>query len=293
MLEVDQLVAGYGLGSGGRDSSNTGSDRLAPGLGTAAGTARRLVLRGVTFSLPAGCVLALIGPNGAGKSTLIRVVSGALPAAAGCIRVGGRDLDRLNPKERASRLAVVPQARNLPPAFTVWETVLLGRTPHLNWLGQTSAFDESLAVQAMQRTDTLGLADRRMGELSGGEQQRVLLARALVQSLPGTQPVSKTSALLLLDEPAAHLDLHYQVSLLDLVRDLAHQDGYAVLLALHDLNLVARYADQVALLVEGELRASGHPDEVLQPDLLSRAFQIALQVTPAGRDGRKWIMPEG
>jgi len=280
MLDVDQLVAGYGPRSG---------------VGAAAVSQRRLVLRGVSFSLPAGCMLALIGPNGAGKSTLIRVVSGALPAAGGCVRIDGRDLASLNARERASRLAVVPQARNLPAAFTVWETVLLGRTPHLNWLGQTSAHDEDLSIQAMQRTDTLGLADRRMGELSGGEQQRVLLARALAQSSAGLQSESRTQArsLLLLDEPAAHLDLHYQVSLLDLVRDLAHQDGYAVLLALHDLNLVARYADRVALLEEGELIASGTPDKILEPGLLSRIFHVPLQVLTVGPDGRKWIMPDG
>jgi len=285
ILEVDSLVAGYGLDS----------DGLGAGVRASTRNHQRLVLRGITFSLTSGSVLGLIGPNGAGKSTLIRVISGALPAAGGHVRVGGRDLASLTSRERASCLAVVPQARNLPAAFTVWETVLLGRTPHLNWLGQTSDHDEALAVEAMQRTDTLGLADRRMGELSGGEQQRVLLARALAQSSPGSQPEPQPRAcsLLLLDEPAAHLDLHYQVSLLDLVRDLAHQDGYAVLLALHDLNLVARYADRVALLEQGELKAIGAPDKVLEPVLLSRTFQVALQVYPAGPGGRKWIMPEG
>jgi iron complex transport system ATP-binding protein len=278
ILEVDRLVAGYGVGLGAGGQANG-----------------RLVLRGVTFSLEAGCVLAMIGPNGAGKSTLIRVISGTLPAAEGSVRIEGHDLASLRPRERASRLAVVPQARNLPPAFTVWETVLLGRTPHLNWLGQTSTQDEQLAVQAMQRTDTLGLTDRRMGELSGGEQQRVLLARALAQSWPVRRPgvAAQTGSLLLLDEPAAHLDLHYQVSLLDLVRDLAREDGYAVLLALHDLNLVARYADRVALLDHGEFLACGAPDEVLETDLLSRTFQVPLQVHRIGSNGRRWIVPEG
>jgi ABC-type hemin transport system ATPase subunit len=139
-------------------------------------------------------------------------------------------------------MAVVPQANNLPAAFTAWETVLLGRTPHLNWLGQTSPQDDERVRRAMQRTSTLEFTNRQIGELSGGEQQRVAIARALAQAAP----------LLLLDEPTAHLDLQYQVSLLDLVVDLAHRDGYAVLLVLHDLNLVSRYADRVALLVRGE-----------------------------------------
>ncbi len=241
----------------------------------------RSILRKIDLDLPAGKVLALIGPNGTGKSTLIRTVSGVIPACSGKIWVGGQALDTLNTAQRARLLAVVPQARNLPPAFTVWDTVMLGRTPHLNWLGQTSAQDETRARQAMQRTDTLCLADRRVGELSGGEQQRVLLARALAQSAP----------LLILDEPTAHLDLQYQVSLLELVRDLAQQDGYAVLIALHDLNLVARYADWVALLVQGEVQAQGQPSEVLNSEQLSKAYHTPLQVWPSGPGGWLFVVP--
>src|SRR5512141_1608463 len=129
----------------------------------------RQVLRSVSFDLPAGCILAVIGPNGAGKTTLIRALSGIVRPQSGQIQVDGRDLDLLSAPERARRMAVVPQARNLPPAFSAWETVLLGRTPHLNWLGQTSAHDEAIARQAMERTSTTALAERPVGELSGGE----------------------------------------------------------------------------------------------------------------------------
>ncbi|MCL4559475.1 MAG: ABC transporter ATP-binding protein, partial [Chloroflexi bacterium] len=223
-----------------------------------------------------------IGPNGAGKTTLIRAISGLIPIQAGRVAADGRDLGQLSPSERARILAVVPQARNLPPYFTAWDTVMLGRTPHLNWLGQISPQDEERARQAMQRTDTYALAGRRVGELSGGEQQRLLLARALTQGAP----------ILLLDEPTAHLDLKYQVTLLDLVRDLAHQDGLAVLMALHDLNLVRRCADQVALLVGGELQAMGTPEEVLEPELLSRAYHLPLVAIPMGSHGRSIIVPE-
>jgi iron complex transport system ATP-binding protein len=178
-------------------------------------------------------------------------------------------------------MAVVPQARQLPPAFGVWETVLLGRTAHLNWLGQTSAHDEELARRAMQRTNILDLAERRIDELSGGEQQRVLLARALAQAAP----------LLLLDEPTAHLDFQYQFSLLDQLRGLARQDGLGILVVLHDLNLVARYADRVALLVDGQLHALGTPEEVLVSPLLSQAYHVPLQVLRPEGSGLTFIGP--
>lgn len=232
----------------------------------------KAVLRAVSFDLQEGEILAVIGPNGAGKTTLVRTLTGILPlppdGGNGRVRAGGQDLAILSPAERARLMAVVPQARQLPPAFSVWETVLIGRTAHLNWLGQTSEHDEQLARKAMERTSTLHLAQRRIDELSGGEQQRVLLARALAQNAP----------LLLLDEPTSHLDFKYQFSLLEQLRQLSRQDHLGILLVLHDLNLVARYADRVALLVDGQLHALGAPDEVLSAPLLSQAYGVPLQV---------------
>ncbi len=228
----------------------------------------RRVLHDVALDVQSGEVLALIGPNGAGKSTLIRAVSGVIPIQSGRIRTNGDDFDALSPMQRARYIATVPQAVSLPPAFTVWETVLLGRTPYLNFLGQPSTKDEDLARRALDRVSALTLAERRVGELSGGEQQRVLLARALCQSTP----------ILLLDEPTAHLDLQYQVGLLELVRELAHNDHLAVLLALHDLNLAARYADRIALMVGGEIKASGKPEQVLRPDLIEAAYCLPVEV---------------
>lgn len=230
----------------------------------------RLVLHKVSLEVRSGEVMALIGPNGAGKSTLVRAVSGVIPLLGGKIRTNGDDLAALPPMQRARYLAVVPQAVSLPPAFTVWETVLMGRTPYLNFLGQASASDEERVRHALERVAALDLAERRVGELSGGEQQRVLLARALAQSTP----------ILLLDEPTAHLDLQYQVNLMETVRQLAHCDGLAVLIALHDLNLAARYADRVALLVAGEIKAVGTPRQVLTPDLISAAYHLPVSVIP-------------
>jgi len=247
----------------------------------------RTALEDVSFRLEPGTVLGVIGPNGAGKSTLVRALSGVVRPKRGRIVIAGRELGELSPLERARQMAVVPQARQLPPAFTAWEMVLLGRTPHLNWLGQTSGGDEAAARQAMERTQTLHLAERQIGELSGGEQQRLLLARALAQGAP----------LLLLDEPTTHLDLQHQLSMLEQVADLAHtrRNGtppqHAAVIVLHDLNLVARYADRVALIVAGRLRAFGEPAAVLVPRTLSEAYQVALQVLPDGPGGYPVIVP--
>lgn len=227
----------------------------------------RQILHDISLNVQSGEVLALIGPNGAGKSTLIRAASGVIPYS-GHVRTNGDDFAALSTLQRARYIATVPQAVAMPPAFTVWETVLLGRTPYLGFLGQPSPRDEEIAREALQRVSALHFAERRIGELSGGEQQRILLARALCQSTP----------VLLLDEPTAHLDLQYQVSLLELVRELAHKDNLAVLVALHDLNLAAHYADRIALMVAGTLKALGTPEEVLKPELIADAYCLPVQV---------------
>lgn len=255
MLEVDSLRAAYG---------------------------QRPVLKDITFSLSPGKILGLIGPNGAGKTSLFRALSGVLPVTAGTVRIDGRDVTRLKPELRARCVAVVPQARSLPPAFTGWELALLGRTPHLNWLGSVTQTDVNRTRQALERAQAADLADRQIGQLSGGEQQRLLLARALAQEAP----------LLLLDEPTTHLDLYYQIELLDSVQELVRSEGFSVVVALHDLNLVSRYADQVALLVDGRLRAVGAPSEVLQPDVLAPAYKLPFQILDGSASGHPVILPK-
>jgi ABC-type cobalamin/Fe3+-siderophores transport system ATPase subunit len=241
----------------------------------------RLILDDISIDTPTGSILGIIGPNGAGKTTLIRALSGVIPLSRGRVEVAGCDLGVMKPPERARQVAVVPQARNLPPAFTGWDLVILGRTPHLNWMGRVSNHDEERVRQALVRARAMDLAARRVGELSGGEQQRLLLARALAQEAP----------LLLLDEPTTHLDLQYQIGLMDEVQNLVQKDGLTVVVALHDLNLVSRYADQVALLVDGRLAALGTPNEVLEPELLGRVYHLPLQVLRNTASGRPVILP--
>lgn len=242
----------------------------------------RPVLKNITFGMQKGEILALVGPNGSGKSTLIRALSGILPVSSGTIRLSGRLMSGFGPAERARQIAVVPQGIQLPPAFTALETVLFGRTPYLNFLGQLSADDERIARDSLERVDTLSLAERRVGELSGGEQQRVLLARALAQCTP----------ILLLDEPTSHLDLQHQMTLMELVYKLARECELTVLVALHDLNLAARYAERIALLENGELRFIGTPAEILTEETLSRVYGWPVQVVKHPFNGTPLVLPK-
>jgi iron complex transport system ATP-binding protein len=247
------------------------------------------ILQKINLSVEEGSILGVIGPNGAGKTTLLRAVSGTIPLAEGQIQFRGRDLTHLNVLDRARMIAVVPQARRLPGAFTCIETVMMGRTPHLNWLGHFDERDRKLALEAMRQTGTLDMADRLIGELSGGEQQRVLLARSLAQTAP----------ILLLDEPTTHLDLQYQLNLLGLVRDLVRNGGLdgkdgalTVLMTLHDLNLVGHFADQVAVIVHGKIESTGTPQDVLTTDTLSSAFNVPLRSIPLdGIEKSPYIVP--
>ena len=238
-----------------------------------AGYNSRIVLRDVTLRAEGGAVLGIVGANGAGKSTLLRVISGTVPARAGSVQLCAakkiHDLLRISTRERAQHVAVVPQGARLPDAFTAIEVVLLGRTPYLPLLARESKNDQRIAEWAMTQTDTLAFMDQRVGELSGGEQQRVLLARALAQE----------PQVLLLDEATAHLDFKHQAELLGRVRRLARERGIVVVAALHDLNLAALYADRLALMQQGRIIAQGLVAEVLTPALLERAYDVPVVVT--------------
>ncbi len=244
---------------------------------------QRNVLNDLNLSIASGEIFAIIGPNGVGKSTLIRAISGVHPVRSGSICVVGQDLTQLTPIQRARYMAVVPQARELPGAYTVYQVVLLGRTPYLNWLGQPSKSDHEFVFRALEDTQTTELVERKIGELSGGEQQRVLLARALAQDTP----------ILLLDEPTTHLDLEHQSSLLNLISRLAREKNLTILMALHDLNLAAQYASRVGLLLKGKLQAIGSPSEVLTPDNLSSAYNVPVKVIPHPDYGSPLIIPDG
>ena len=243
----------------------------------------RKILNEINLEVKPGEVLAVIGPNGSGKSTLIRVSSGILSPKKGSVTVGEVNVHSLSADKRARLISVVPQAVKLPDSFSVYETVLMGRTPYVGWLGNENEPDRQASTGAMERTNTINLVDRYIGELSGGEQQRVLIARALAQAAP----------VMLMDEPTAHLDLKHQSSIMGLIQSLAHHDGLAVLIVLHDLNLASLYADQVALLVAGEIFAFGTPNEVLNAETLTDAYGVRVNVVNHPIYGSPLVLPDG
>jgi iron complex transport system ATP-binding protein len=227
-----------------------------------------VVLKNISFQVKRGSMLAIIGPNGAGKSTLLRGINGLIPLHKGNVHLDGKNLANQSVIERARLMATVPQAASLPLSFRVKDLVMLGRTPYLNWLGQAAMVDEEISQEALQQTQTLALIDKMMGQISAGEQQRVLLARALAQTTP----------VLLMDEPTTHLDLKFQVELLRLTRNLTTQKGLMTLLVLHDLNLASRWSDQVMVLDQGHIAAIGSAREVLKEKLLSSVYQVPIRV---------------
>jgi len=224
-------------------------------------------VEGIDLDVAAGEVVGLLGPNGSGKSTLVRLISGVLAPQAGTIRIAGEALAALPRVEVARRLAVVPQEPRFDLPFSVLETVLLGRHPHLAGVAFESERDLDVARHALARCGAEALAERSIDELSAGERQRVVFARALAQEAP----------VLLLDEPASFLDLRFQVELFDRVRELAGA-GRAVLAVLHDLNLAAEYCDRVALLAGGRLQAVGGTAETLTYANLTRAYGTEVYV---------------
>ncbi len=224
------------------------------------------VLEGVDLRVDHGELVGLVGPNGAGKTTLLRTVNGLLTPDSGHVRIDGDRIDRLGSRATSRRVATVPQDSHLGFTFTVEEIVEMGRTPHrsrLDWTDATEAVADALAT-----TDIDHLRTRPVDEVSGGERQRVLVARALAQDTP----------VLLLDEPTASLDVNHQVRVFQLIRGLV-EDGRTALAAIHDLDLAARYCDRLALLADGCIRRVGTPWDVLDSADLGESFQTTAAVT--------------
>jgi len=236
------------------------------------------VLRDVTFGVAAGEWCALIGPNGAGKTTTLRAIAG-LVAHAGSVRIAGDDAAWLRRRERARRVAVVPQIPTTPHDMAVRDYVLLGRTPHAGYFGGTGASDDTATDRALERLELGGLAQRALGTLSGGERQRAVLARALAQE----------AQVILLDEPTSALDLAHQQHVLELVDRLRREDGLAVVAAMHDLSAVSLYAGRIHLLAGGALVASGDPRTLLCAKLLSDTYGTPVKVFE--HDGQLVVAP--
>jgi iron complex transport system ATP-binding protein len=240
-----------------------------------------LALDGIDLRASPGEVVGLVGPNGSGKSTLIKTLSGVLDGYSGSARVGGREVRELPRAELARRLAVVPQEPTFGFPFTALEVVLMGRHPHLAGLAFESERDLALAREALERCGVSHLARRAIQELSSGERQRVVFAKALAQQ-PGA---------LLLDEPASFLDIRHQVKLYEIVRERAHERGGTVLTVLHDLNLAAEYCDRIYLIREGRVEAEGPTAEVFTYANLTRVFETEVYVDTNSLTGKLLVVP--
>jgi iron complex transport system ATP-binding protein len=224
----------------------------------------------VSAAVAGGEWVGLIGPNGAGKTTLLRAVAGLLRCDGGTVTVGGQQAAALTPRRLARLIAYVPQRPQFPADMTATEYVLLGRTPHIGYFGVETAADRRVCAELLDRMALARMAGRSLRTMSGGELQRLVLARALAQQAP----------VLLLDEPTSALDLGRRVDALELIDQLRRERSLTVLAAVHDLTLAGQFADRLVLLARGRVAAAGAPGEVLRADLLSEHFGAGIQVLP-------------
>jgi iron complex transport system ATP-binding protein len=240
------------------------------GVGYRYPTSSRDVLSDITLEVVPGSLYSILGPNGSGKSTLLRLMLGELKASAGTVVFGGRSLPGWPRRAMAQQVAFVPQEEPLAFPLTVRQLVEMGRFPHVGVLGRFTPEDGVSVQRALEIAGIEGLADRSINTLSGGERQRARIARALAQE-PST---------LVLDEPTASLDLHYEMGTFELMRELASGSGFTVVVATHNLNLAARYSSQLLLLSGGRMQAMGSPAEVLTHDTLEQVYRWPVAVTP-------------
>src|SRR3989338_2084770 len=241
LLKVDNLCGGYG---------------------------KETVIRDVSFKIEEGGFLGIIGPNGSGKSTLLRLMSRVLIPQTGKIILEDTDIARIHLKGFCKKVAFVPQDTMINFSFNVWEITLLGRIPHLRRMQWEGKRDFSIAQNSLSLTDTLHLKDKPIDEVSAGERQRVIIAKALTQ-----EPI-----LMLLDEPTSHLDIGHQIQVLNLLKRLNRQNNMTIVVVLHDLNLASEYCQRIILLNEGKIFKEGEPQEVLTYQNIETVYKTVVVV---------------
>jgi iron complex transport system ATP-binding protein len=249
-------------------------------VGVSFAYASEAVIDDLSFDLRPGEILGVIGPNGSGKSTLMRLLSGVLEPVGGRVELFGRPLSAYRRRDVARAIAVVPQETAIEFPYSVTEVVLMGRSPHFGGFAFEGDRDVDIAHAAMRRTAVEHLARRSIHELSGGERQRVILARALAQEAP----------IMLLDEPAAFLDIRHEVEIYDLLRDL-QSEGKSIVTVLHDLNLAALYCDRVGLLHKGHFRSLGPPAEVITYAAITEVYETEVYVDRNDITGAVNVLP--
>lgn len=232
------------------------------------GYVEKEIIKQVSFSAKEGEFLGIIGPNGSGKTTLLRSITGLLKYWEGEVLYNGRNISKIPLREFAQNVAVLPQILNINFSFTVQQLVLMGRYPYLKKFQSINKKDLDIAKNSMSLTDISHLTERRVGELSGGEWQRVLIAQALTQE----------PKLLLLDEPTTHLDITHQIETLDLIKKLNKEKNLTIIVVLHDLNMASEYCEKIIMLENGEIYIEGTPEEVLTYKNIEEVYKTIVVV---------------
>lgn len=239
------------------------------------------ILKNVNLSMGSDDFIGIIGPNGSGKSTLIRAITRIIEPWKGNIKLKNEQISTLSRNEIGKTAAVVPQDTFISFPYSAWEIVLMGRTPYLGRFENPGKDDKKIAENAMKDTNTYKFKDRKVKELSGGELQRVVVARALTQD----------PNILLLDEATSHLDIGHKIQMMELIKNKNQTEGLGVLSVHHNLNLAARYCDEIILLDEGNIHASGSPEEVLTKPHLRAVYGVEAEVHENPKDGSLYVTP--
>lgn len=248
-----------------------------------AGYGGRIIVNGIDLELPAGRISVIVGANACGKSTLLKTLSRLLPAQDGHVLLDGKRIDQIPSKELARTMGLLPQQPIAPEGIAVADLVGRGRHPHQKLFRSWTADDDRAVTEALIATGVVELADRSVDELSGGQRQRVWIAMALAQE----------TDILLLDEPTTFLDVAHQIEVLDLLTDLNRSRGTTIAMVLHDINLAARYADHLFAVRNGELIASGPPEETITSQLVQDVFGLNAVVIPDPVSGSPLVLPKG
>jgi iron complex transport system ATP-binding protein len=250
------------------DSVNVENISFTYPLKKSPGCGKPFTLTNISFSLPKGVFLSVLGANGSGKSTLLKLINRTYKIDSGKIEIFGADINTFTQKDLSKQIAFVPQIHPVVFPFNVYEIVLMGRSPYLSGFGFESDQDKKIAYEALQKVDLTHLSMKPLNQLSGGEQQRVFLARALAQQCP----------ILILDEPNTHLDLSHQIEMLTLIKQLAAEKRISVIAVFHDLNLAAMFSDNILLLKDGAISAYGLVNEILCERNIKNVFGTTVGV---------------
>ncbi|MCB2301003.1 heme ABC transporter ATP-binding protein [Clostridium tagluense] len=239
------------------------------------------VLKDINVNIESGKFYTILGPNGSGKTTLLRILSKSLPMEKGEIFIDEVDLTQIKPKVLAKEMAVVPQSTEIEFDFSVQDIVLMGRTPHISRFCSESEKDIKIAMNAMKITNTWELRNKSINALSGGEKQRVVVARAMAQE----------TGIILLDEPISHLDIHHQIEIMNQLKQLNKNKNITIIAVLHDLNLAAAYCDHMILMHNCGVYKDGIPEEVLTEDIIKKVYGLDVYITKNPKTKKTFIMP--